>query len=92
VIQVQPTENVAAHFFWIALPIILTLGAGQIAAYLANTRRGKKKDIERREQELQKENKLATLFENFPLHDHGEWKDENSEGPLHAENMRFPRR
>jgi len=60
--------------------VILTLGTSQWLVYLANKKRGQEKD-----------NRLATLLENYRLHDHGEWKDENSEGALHAENMRFPR-
>jgi hypothetical protein len=90
-LQIQQPENVSAHFFWIALPIILSLGAGQLATYFANARKGMKKDLERKQAELEKDNRLAIMLENYRLHDHGEWKDEQSEGPLHAENIRFPR-
>jgi hypothetical protein len=40
VLQVLQTENVAQHFFWIALPVILTIGASHWIAFLANRKRG----------------------------------------------------
>lgn len=83
---VQPPENVAAHFFWIALPVMLSTAAGQLFIFLANKRRGDKKDRERAMKEAQKEERAEVLFENFPLHAHGE-----NEGLLHAENIRYPK-
>jgi len=80
-VQIPPLpDHAASNFFWIALPTILTLGASQWLVLLANRKRGREKD-----------NRLAVLLDNYRLHEHGEWKDENSKGPLNAENMRFPR-
>lgn len=87
---VTPPENVGAHFFWIALPVMMSTALGQFIIWLTSKRRGEKKDRERAELEAKKEERAAVLLENFPIHAHGEYKDENSKGPLRVENMRFP--
>lgn len=84
--QTPQPENVAAHFFWIALPIILATLAGQWASYRASRKRGEAKDKERGSEQLLKDNRLAILLDNYRLHDHPE-----KSGPLHAENVRYPR-
>jgi hypothetical protein len=86
-----PPDSATTHFFWIALPVIMTTTAGQVLAYLANKRRGDEKDIERQRAEARKEDRFAVLLENYNLHAHNEWKHEESTGALHAENIRFPR-
>jgi len=87
----QPDASLASHFFWISLPVILSLGAGQLLSYFANKRRGEEKDKKREQEERDKETRFATLLENYNLHAHNEWRNEESTGPLHAENIRFPR-
>ena len=81
-----PPDSAATHFFWIALPVILTTATGQIIAYLSNKRRGDKKDRERAIKEAEKEERAEVLLANFPLHAHSEQR-----GPLRAENIRYPR-
>jgi hypothetical protein len=87
----SPPDSAAMHFFWIALPVILTLGAGQVLTYFANKHRGDEKDKKHFQEERDKEQKFETLLENFNLHAHNEWRNEDSTGPLHAENIRFPK-
>lgn len=81
-----PPDSVAAHFFWIALPVILTTAAGQLIAYISNKRRGEKKDRERAIKEAEKEERAEVLLANFPLHLHPEQR-----GPLRVENIRYPK-
>ena len=85
-------QNVAWHFFWIVLPVVLSVLAGQFFSYQASKRRGEKKDKARMEQQDLKDDRLAMLLEQYRLHDHSEWKHDSSTGPLHAENIRYPRR
>ena len=87
-----PPDSATTHFFWIALPVILTTATGQVLAYIANKRRGEEKDKIREQSEREKEIRFEETLESYNLHAHGEWRNENSVGPLHAENIRFPRR
>jgi hypothetical protein len=90
-VQIPSPESFQSHLLSIALPVILTTAAGQILAYMANKRRGDEKDIERQKAEATKEDRFAVLLENYNLHAHNEWKNDESTGALHAENIRFPR-
>lgn len=74
--QIQP-ENLYVHFLWIALPIILTVVVSQWLAHRSSV-----KEAEKREQ------KLGFVLTEHPPHSHGEYKDESSEGPLRAENIK----
>lgn len=75
-----PPDAVASHFFWIALPVIITTAIGQWLIWRENKRRGQAKDAE-----------FKTLLKEYPLHEHTEWKDPESSGPLRTENIRFPK-
>jgi hypothetical protein len=81
-----PPDSAATHFFWIAVPVILSTAAGQIITFLANKARGDEKDRKRAIEEAEKEERAAVLLANYPLHQHTE-----SRGQLRAENIRFPR-
>lgn len=87
-----PPDSATTHFFWIALPVMLTTAAGQVLAYLANKRRGEEKDRKQQEIDREKEIRFEETLDNYNLHAHGEWRHDESTGPLHAENIRFPRR
>lgn len=74
-IQVQAPITLQQLFVAIALPIIATLVAKEISAWLRERRREKREKVE-----------LAILLRNYPLHDHPE-----PAGVLHAENVRYAR-
>ena len=60
--------------------------------FLANKRRGEEKDRKREQSEREKEIRFEETLDNYNLHAHNEWRHDASIGPLHAENIRFPRR
>lgn len=83
--QLPQAENFVNHFFWIALPVILTTITGQLVSYFANKRRGDEKDRKRAIAEAAKEARQAVILENFGLHRHDE-----EDGPLYAHGITFP--
>lgn len=85
-----PPDSATTHFFWIALPVMLTTASGQVLAYVANKRRGDEKDKKQRALEAARDERFGVLLEQYPLHWHGECRNGDSEGPLNAENVRFP--
>lgn len=82
----QPDHDALWHLIYVVAPVILTLLGGQMAMYRANKHRGEERDKKIAETLLMKDNRLAILLENYRLHEHVE-----REGPLTAENIRYPR-
>lgn len=70
-----PPESLEAHFLSISLPIILSWGGVELSRWLRDRKREKRGASE-----------LGFLLKNFQLHYHTE-----PDGPLHAENIRYPR-
>ncbi len=84
--SVDENQNILWHFFWIVLPVMLTVMGSQWLSQRANRKRGEEKDRKRFLMDLEKDNRLAILLENYRLHEHVE-----KDATLHSDGIRYPR-